>query len=66
MNSVTRRVVPSQGMKVKAREVHILGGVEPVQPPQDPFVEPGVYPGLSRLPQGSERLAGKRLDYIII
>ena len=48
MNRVADRIKPAQGMEIKSRQIHFFRagtGIQPVEPEQNPAMEPFVDPG---------------------
>jgi len=48
VNRVADRIKTAQGMEIKSRQIHFLRagtGVQPVEPEQNPAMEPFVNPG---------------------
>ena len=48
MNRVADRIKTAQGMEIKSWQIHFLGagtGIQPVEPEQNPAMEPFVNPG---------------------
>lgn len=48
LNRVADRIKTAQGMEIKSRQIHLLRtgtGIQPVEPQQNPAMEPFVNPG---------------------
>jgi len=67
MNRVTGRFESTKGMEIEAGHIHFRGRggrIEPVQPNQDSFVQPGInLRSTSGRPKIRKRLALERFDH---